>query len=451
MGFARRSVAPALVVAALTTFLFLRTFVDPRTPVLLGGDQGFFWMYADRMLHGELPYRDFFQFTLPGADLVHVAAFALFGARVWVTDALVVVLGGALAALSLIVARRIMSDGAAALASSVLVVLVFGQALTTTHHWWSTLFVLAAVATLDEGKKDRQWALAGVLLGLAMFCTQTHGGAALVAFVVFAYARKVQVVRRILLVVGSSVATLLGLMAYFVATVGLRAVWRCTGSYVMSTMASTSSGGGLGLPEALTSRSLPALLPHLVVYAMLPIAYLVLPRVKAAREGSSTVRARRLLLWVVGSILALEVLSSLSWVRVFGVAWPAVILVVAWIAARAASRRPWVALAWVGIVGLGMGLVRSTHRHHASRALLPGEQLVAVDAERRAARLSLRDEPREPLPPARPTRPHLSRCGRPEPADDPRARLASRNGARRKADGVRALVAERRRSEPRRE
>ena len=57
-----------------------------HTPILLGGDQVFFWLDAQRMLYGQRIYQDFLQFTPPGTDLFYLALFKLFGFRIWVTN-----------------------------------------------------------------------------------------------------------------------------------------------------------------------------------------------------------------------------------------------------------------------------------------------------------------------------------------------------------------------------
>jgi len=56
---------------SVSVYLYLTLFLLPRTPVLLSGDQLSFWMDGQRILHGELLYRDFFQFTPPGTKLVY--------------------------------------------------------------------------------------------------------------------------------------------------------------------------------------------------------------------------------------------------------------------------------------------------------------------------------------------------------------------------------------------
>jgi hypothetical protein len=35
------------------SYLYVNLFADPRTPMLLGGDQLYFWMDAQRLLNGE--------------------------------------------------------------------------------------------------------------------------------------------------------------------------------------------------------------------------------------------------------------------------------------------------------------------------------------------------------------------------------------------------------------
>jgi hypothetical protein len=51
-------------------------------------------MNAQRLLHGQRVYLDFFQSTPPGTDLVYLGVFKVFGARIWVTNLIVLALGG---------------------------------------------------------------------------------------------------------------------------------------------------------------------------------------------------------------------------------------------------------------------------------------------------------------------------------------------------------------------
>jgi hypothetical protein len=69
--------------AGYSGYLYLNLFPLPNLPIWLSGDQTFFWMNGQRMLHGERPYLDFFQFTPPGADIFYFALFKAFGPRIW--------------------------------------------------------------------------------------------------------------------------------------------------------------------------------------------------------------------------------------------------------------------------------------------------------------------------------------------------------------------------------
>jgi hypothetical protein len=67
-------------------YLYANLFVSAKTPFLLGGDQVYFWMGALRILDGQAAYRDFFQITPPGTDLVYAAFFKVLGTDVWVPN-----------------------------------------------------------------------------------------------------------------------------------------------------------------------------------------------------------------------------------------------------------------------------------------------------------------------------------------------------------------------------
>src|SRR5215471_21478261 len=108
--------ATAAVLLLATAFLYANLFVLPDTPILQSGDQTYFWTDAQRMLFGERPYQDFFQFTPPGTDLFFFALFEWFGPRIWVTNAVILGLGVTLCWACLTIARQIISRWSALLA-----------------------------------------------------------------------------------------------------------------------------------------------------------------------------------------------------------------------------------------------------------------------------------------------------------------------------------------------
>jgi hypothetical protein len=173
-----------LLIAA--AYLYLNLFALPNAPFLLGGDQAYFWMDGQRMLYGDKPYRDFFQFTPPGTDLFYLVMFKLFGPYIWVTNMSVLVLGVALTWICYEVAGEIMEHGPALFSALLFLILIYGKALNGTHHWFSILAVMSAVR-IGQSPKAARWTIvaAGALLGVASFFTQTRGVAVLLAFTIF--------------------------------------------------------------------------------------------------------------------------------------------------------------------------------------------------------------------------------------------------------------------------
>src|SRR5579859_4686035 len=101
---------------AAAAYLYASLFATPATPYSLDGDQVYFWTYGLQLLHGKEVYRDFFQFTPPGTDLIYRGAFGLFGSRLWVTNLVVLLLGIALCGVCLRIARQILPRARASLA-----------------------------------------------------------------------------------------------------------------------------------------------------------------------------------------------------------------------------------------------------------------------------------------------------------------------------------------------
>jgi hypothetical protein len=153
------------------TYLYFNLFSPSHTPILLGGDQVYFWTYAQRMMDGERIYRDFFQFTPPGTDLLYLGLFKLFGPSVWVTNATVLALGVALCWLCFALAGEIMERQSAMLATIFFLVIVYGKLLNGTHHWFSVLAIMGALKIYMGEASAARTLGAGALLGLASFFT----------------------------------------------------------------------------------------------------------------------------------------------------------------------------------------------------------------------------------------------------------------------------------------
>jgi len=357
----------SLMLLGISGYLYLNLFLLPNVPILLSGDQVFFWMNGQRMLHGERPYLDFFQFTPPGADIFYFALFRVFGPHIWVLNFVVLVLGVVLCWLCFVIANQIMERHLALLSALLFLTLIYTRLLNATHHYFSALAVMSATAILMREESPRRLAIAGALLGVASFFTQTHGAAALLAFTLLlgwerhstdgswqSFWRK----ERILLL--SFAIAILVLSAPFIASVGLKQLWYCQVTYVRKVMVHPPETHLLGMPQYPNWKTLPFLFVvseysrHLFVYAMLPTIYfVVLMRCRRRVSPPSFCFRKVALLVLVGSSLLGELIFSLNWLRVYAVSMAGIILF-AWVISTARFRRYGIIGVWALIVLLGL-------------------------------------------------------------------------------------------------
>ena len=372
-----------LAVLGTPTYLYLNLFSFPNTPFLLGGDQVFFWTDAQRMLDGGRIYQDFFQFTPPGTDLFYLALFKLFGANLWVTNAAVLVLGVSLCLLCFVLASEIMGRRSALLATVLFLVLINGKLLSGTHHLFSVLAIMGAVNICVRKITSARILVAGGLLGLASFFTQTHGAVATLAFATFLIWRLsrtkgtwADLLRsQALLLLGYAIALLL-LNAHFIATVGLKQLWYFQVTYVRQYVVHSPLNASMGLPEPLAWRTLPKLSQYLFVYILLPIIYPVaLWRCWRERHNLGFPWERVALLSTVGLFLFVEVAFRPNWLRFYSVSMAGIILLV-WVFDQACKIRPYgVVLMWVAISGLAIQQTRSGYVHRPLSVHLPGGEV----------------------------------------------------------------------------
>lgn len=360
----------ACVLAGAAAYLYANLFVSGDVPVLLGGDQVYFWLYAQRMLNGERQYLDFFQFTPPGTDLFYLTLFKIFGSHIWVTNLAVLALGVALCWVCLRISAALMRRSLAVLATGVFLVVVYGKLLNGTHHWFSVFLALLAVSIAMRGRGLARMAIAGALLGLASFFTQTCGAMALVAFCVWIVweewpepSRWTELARKLAALVLGFCGTLGAVYVHWIATVGVKRLWYFQVTYVAQYMVRWYGGA---LPEALTWRRLPAVVPTLLIDALLPVIYpvalvLLWRRWRAGgRPGAaSRVESAARLVALVGLAWLGEVGVSPTWLRVYTVAMPGVILLFWMIGRSERWRVRLAALACLAVAGMAVHQMRA--------------------------------------------------------------------------------------------
>ena len=367
-----------LLFCGAALYLLLNLFASPRVPFLIGGDQVYFWMDALRILDGRRVYQDFLQFTPAGTDLLFALLFKVFGQRMWVTNLVVLVLGLAFVWLTYSIARQLMRPAWSTLAAVLFLVPIYGTALNATHHWFGALGVLAAIRVLLGGITSSRVAVAGGILGVASFFSLTHGVAALLAFSVFLAidSARAPTGRRGFLpgqaVLWSAyVLELAMLSSPYLASIGARRLCYFQVTYVWRFVVHAYRGEAPALfppPLRLTFHNLPALSEYLVVYLLLGAATAgALHLCWIGRREKSPIQPI-LLVVLVAVFLFAEVGLSLSWLRVYAVSAPGVILA-AWVVERlptlraAASTALW---AWVFLLAAHQTI---TH-HHMQRAIV---------------------------------------------------------------------------------
>ncbi len=331
------------IVLACTAYLYLNLFVSAKTPFLLGGDQVYFWMGAQRILDGQAVYRDFFQITPPGTDLIYATFFKVLGTAIWVTNSVVIALGVLMGCACFSVSRQFMKDPQAALSTGLFLVLIYGKALNATHHWFAVLLVLVAVRITMPRITGTRLALSGALLGLAAFFNHVHGGAAVLGFAVFLLlsakrsgVAPIKAVREVAVLVFAFAFMLLCLSAYYVKTAGFEKLWYCLVVYVFK-YAGRYAHGTFGLP--VIPGSVLGLLPYVAIYVLLPVIYCIsLWQCWRSRKDASFPWNQVALLSLVGLSLFLDVAVSINWLRIFAVSLPAIVLTV-WAMGRLPIRR----------------------------------------------------------------------------------------------------------------
>jgi hypothetical protein len=325
---------------AAALFLYLRTFLLPATPFIAYGDEVHYFLHAVRMLHGQMPYRDFFTFVFPGADLLYKTIFSVFGFSQSLAQSILLALGLLLTASILWVSTKILRGRLALLPPLLFLVFDFTSALDATHHWWSTLSVLAATGLLMERRTSTRIAAAGAFCGLATLFTQTEGALSLLAVLLYLlltrrrHAATSGILREAALLLAPFVLVVGIVIGYFAAHVGLRTILYWTLyfplTYFSTIEAHTPGAYFLQMPIPHRPAEVAPAIAYLIVHLAVPFAYVfALVRILRHRAQIDPVlRQKVLLLTLVGLAAFLSVANAATYLRLCVVAPPAFILCV---------------------------------------------------------------------------------------------------------------------------
>ena len=330
----------AVYLFAALVYLYLIFFIPPFTPVHLPGDGPIYLNDAKRMLAGEVLYRDFFQFSTPGTDLVYYGLFKLFGPRLWIPNAVLLLIGLAFAWLSVLISRQVMGPRLAYLPGAAFLTVGFGRFPEATHHWFSGLAIVAALAVLIKKRTPLRIALAGALSGAAVCFTQPRGVMALLGFgifVVWEWRRSKSGWRALLkgeaCLFGAFFATLAMVNAYFIWKAGFHQFWYCTVVFGLKYFPAQATYNTFRvftepLPAIPPWRNLLLAKSWFFIFSFIPLIYILffVRYRREARRRPQVPWARLMLLAMVGLFLFLSVAPAPSLLRTYAGALPGFIL-----------------------------------------------------------------------------------------------------------------------------
>jgi hypothetical protein len=374
--------ADAIFGVAAVAFSYLLLFKLPNVPIFFESDQLIFVYEASRLLHGDVMYRDFFQFTLPGTQTYYAAMFSLLGERYWILPATVTIIGAALTLLTLRLSRECIRGTFAFLPP--LIFLFFGWrwfGLDGSHRMFSPLFLLLGALILLRSRTLFGFALVGLMCAGASFFTQQRGVIALAAFSAFVLidgltggTRSAIIFRNIAAMVVSFVIAIAAMCSYFVISAGfdtfIYSVLYYPSTYYHYAQANSFAVFTADLGKAASAGGLSGYLLFAVssFYAVL-LPLTVLATLVAFAIHRKTVDWQEWRAPVLLSVLSFSLFVSTAGpgpIRFFQVGAPAIVILV-WMVARSKYIRRFetkivvTAVTILTMIGIGQSVRMQTH------------------------------------------------------------------------------------------
>lgn len=185
-----RQIAIAIfAISFIYLYLFRRyTTIEPDEGIILQG--------AQRVLDGEVLYRDFFSFFTPGSYYFLALIFRLFGSSFLVARTVLVFFGGIYSVVAYLLARRVCSRTSALAAIALMAATTLPFRFLVLHNWdstlWACLALYCAVKTMESS--GWKWSMAaGTFTSLTILFEQSKGAGLalglLAGFVILAVGR----------------------------------------------------------------------------------------------------------------------------------------------------------------------------------------------------------------------------------------------------------------------
>jgi 4-amino-4-deoxy-L-arabinose transferase-like glycosyltransferase len=170
-----RSERSIALVLLLVSFLYLCVF---RHVTALEPDEGIILQGAQRILAGQVPYRDFFSFYTPGSYYALVLLFKMFGSSLPVARTALALAGAILSSITYLLVRRVCSRAVALTMAVLATFTTLPYRFLVLHNWdstlWACLALYCAVRLLET--PGRRWAFAlGLFTALTVLFEQSKG------------------------------------------------------------------------------------------------------------------------------------------------------------------------------------------------------------------------------------------------------------------------------------
>jgi len=192
-GWAGRIPWDGLAVVA-TSLLFLTLFY--RVPIS-DPDEGIIANGAERILRGEVPFRDFFSELGPASFYLQAVIFRILGESLSTVRLTAWILGGILSGLVYLLAKRLIPGPGALVPAAAFAMICYPYAYRISHHWWGNFFLLVSVLCLAEhagralgtGEAGQKalLATAGAFAALSLLTMQSKGVWALIMGVAYLF------------------------------------------------------------------------------------------------------------------------------------------------------------------------------------------------------------------------------------------------------------------------
>jgi 4-amino-4-deoxy-L-arabinose transferase-like glycosyltransferase len=170
----RRDRAIAVFIFAASViylWLFRRyTSMEPDEGIVLEG--------AQRILRGQVLYRDFFSYFTPGSYYFLALLFKVFGSSFLVARTALIFFGGIYSAVAYLLARRVCSRASAMFVAALVTLTTLPYRFEVLHNWDSTLWACLAVYCAVRWLESPHWKwtfAAGSLVSLTCLFEQSKG------------------------------------------------------------------------------------------------------------------------------------------------------------------------------------------------------------------------------------------------------------------------------------